>query len=128
MNQFFELLLYGVLLVVVDSLYLSRISVPFGKMVEKIQKKPMKMKIAPAAVVYLALVGAWYFFIYREMKKRSFGENVGRAALLGLFIYSVYDFTNLALINDYRLDLAIIDSLWGSTLFALTTAIFSLIY
>ena len=128
MNQFFELLLYGVLLVVVDSLYLSRISVPFGKMVEKIQKKPMKMKIAPAIVVYLALVGAWYFFIYREMKKRSFGENVGRAALLGLFIYAVYDFTNLALIDDYRLDLAIIDSLWGSTLFALTTAIFSLIY
>ena len=128
MNQFFELLLYGFLLVVVDSLYLSRISVPFGKMVEKIQKKPMKMKIAPAVVVYLALVGAWYFFIYREMKKRSFGENVGRAALLGLFIYSVYDFTNLALIDDYRLDLAIIDSLWGSTLFAITTAIFSLIY
>lgn len=127
MNQFFELLLYGFLLVVVDSLYLSRISVPFGKMVEKIQKKPMKMKIAPAVVVYLALVGAWYFFIYREMKKRSFGENVGRAALLGLFIYSVYDFTNLALIDGYRLDLAIIDSLWGSTLFALTTALFSVI-
>jgi uncharacterized membrane protein len=127
MNQFFELLLYGLLLVVVDSLYLSRISVPFGKMVEKIQKKPMKMKIAPAVVVYLALVGAWYFFIYREMKKRSFGENVGRAALLGLFIYSVYDFTNLALIDGYRIDLAIIDSLWGSTLFALTTALFSVI-
>ena len=39
MNQFFELLLYGVLLVVVDLLYLSQISAPFGKMVEKIQKK-----------------------------------------------------------------------------------------
>ena len=128
MNQFFELLLYGLLLVVVDSLYLSQISAPFGKMVEKIQKQPMKMKIAPAVVVYLALVGAWHFFIHRDMKKRSFGENVGRAALLGLFIYAVYDFTNLALIDDYRLDLAIIDSLWGSTLFALTTAIFSLIY
>jgi uncharacterized membrane protein len=127
MNQFFELLLYGILLVVVDSLYLSRISVPFGKMVEQIQKKPMKMKIGPAVIVYLALVGAWYFFIYREMKKRSFGENVGRAALLGLFIYSVYDFTNLALIDGYRLDLAIIDSVWGSTLFALTTALFSVI-
>jgi hypothetical protein len=105
MNQFFELLLYGLLLVVVDSLYLSQISAPFGKMVEKIQKKPMKMKIAPAVVV----------------------ENVGRAALLGLFIYSVYDFTNLALIDDYRIDLAIIDSLWGSTLFALTTALLSVI-
>ena len=127
MNQFFELLLYGILLVVVDSLYLSRISVPFGKMVEQIQKKPMKMKIGPAVIVYLALVGAWYFFIYREMKKRSFGENVGRAALLGLFIYAVYDFTNLALIDGYRLDLAIIDSVWGSTLFALTTALFSVI-
>jgi uncharacterized membrane protein len=127
MNQFFDILLYGVLLVVVDSLYLSRISVPFGKMIEKIQKKPMKMKMGPAVVVYLALVGAWYIFIYREMKKRSIGENVMRAALLGLFIYAVYDFTNLALIDGYRLDLAIIDSVWGSTLFALTTTLFSLI-
>ena len=127
MNQFFDILLYGVLLVVVDSLYLSRISVPFGKMIEKIQKKPMKMKMGPAVVVYLALVGAWYIFIYREMKKRSIGENVMRAALLGLFIYAVYDFTNLALIDGYRIDMAIIDSVWGSTLFALTTTLFSLI-
>ena len=39
-------------------------------------------------------------------------------------IYSINDFTNLALIDGIRLDLAILDSIWGGILFATTTALF----
>lgn len=116
-------LIYAVLFVLVDSLYLTNIAGPYGKMISNIQGKKMKMKLLPAAVVYFSLIGAWYVFIYRERKGRSYWENIGRAALLGLFIYSVYDFTNLALIDKYQLDLSIIDSVWGGILYATTTAI-----
>jgi uncharacterized membrane protein len=93
-------------------------------MISSIQGKKMVMKLAPAIVVYASLVAAWWFFIYREIEKYSFKENVFRAGLLGFFIYSVYDFTNLALIDGYRIDLAIIDSLWGGILFMITTSLF----
>lgn len=116
-------LIYAVLFVLVDSLYLTNIAGPYGKMISNIQGKKMEMKILPAAVVYFSLIGAWYVFIYRERKGRTYWENVGRAALLGFFIYSVYDFTNLALIDKYQLDLSIIDSVWGGILYAITTAI-----
>lgn len=123
-NIIINILLYSFLLILVDYLYLSRISKPFGDMISSIQGKKMVMKLAPAIVVYASLVAAWWFFIYREIEKHSFKENVFRAGLLGFFIYSVYDFTNLALIDGYRIDLAIIDSLWGGILFMITTSLF----
>ena len=39
-------------------------------------------------------------------------------------IYSVYDFTNMATIKDWRLDLAVMDSFWGAILYALSTFIY----
>lgn len=118
------ILVYSILFVLVDYIYLSYISKPFGSMIKKIQGSEMTFKLVPAIVVYFSLVGAWYFFIYKDLENNSKRQNIIRAALLGFFIYSVYDFTNLAIITDYRVDLAIIDSLWGATLYALTTGIF----
>lgn len=119
-----DIILFSILIVAIDSIYLSHISVPFGKMIRDIQGKPMKMKMMPAVIVYLAMIATWYVFIYKELKRHSFTENIVRAALLGLFTYSIFDFTNMALIDGYRLDLAVIDSLWGATLYGITTAIF----
>lgn len=118
------LLAYSVLVVLVDSVYLSRVAGPFGKMIKKIQGAPMKMKLPAAIVVYLALVLVWYVFIYSHLKEFTFRENIVRAMILGICIYSIYDFTNLALIDGIRLDLAVIDSLWGGILFSTTTALF----
>lgn len=119
-----DIILFSILIVAIDSIYLSHISLPFGKMIRDIQGKPMKMKMMPAVIVYLAMIATWYVFIYKELKRHSFTENIVRAALLGLFTYSIFDFTNMALIDGYRLDLAVIDSLWGATLYGITTAIF----
>lgn len=116
-------IVYAILFVLVDAIYLTNIAGPYGKMISNIQGKKMEMKILPAAVVYFSLIGAWYVFIFKERKGRSYLENIGRAALLGFFIYSVYDFTNLAIIDKYQLDLSLIDSVWGGVLYAITTAI-----
>ena len=61
-----HILIYGILFVLVDALYLSNISGPYGKMIENIQGSKMVFRLYPAAIVYFSLVGAWYVFIYRE--------------------------------------------------------------
>lgn len=127
MNSFLALIIYGTLLVLIDSLYLKQVAPAFGKMLEKIQGKPMRMKLGAAIIVYLSLLGLWYNFIYKDLLRFSFGENMCRSFLIGSFTYAVYDFTNFALIDGYRLDLAIIDSFWGGLLFAGTTALFLMI-
>lgn len=119
-----DILTYAILLILIDSLYLSYISVPFGNMIKEIQGSVMKVKLFPAVVVYVSLVASWMVFIYPELKKRTLNETMLRSGLLGFFIYSVFDFTNMAVIKDYRLGLAIIDSLWGGILFSMTTALF----
>jgi len=124
MNVIMDIVIYGIILVLADAIYLRQIAPSFGKMIEKIQGKPMKMKLLPAVVVYLALLGLWYNFIYVDSDRLSFCHNLKKAFLLGLFTYAVYDFTNLALIEDYRIDLAVIDSVWGGLLFAGTSALF----
>jgi uncharacterized membrane protein len=45
------------------------------------------------------------------------------AFLLGLVIYGTFDFTNMALFKKWSLTTSIIDTLWGGTLFALSTYI-----
>lgn len=119
-----NILLYSLLVIVIDYIYLSQISPSFGKMIKTIQGKEMKLKIIPTVIVYICMIGAWYMFIYSEIEKHTLKKNIVRAGMLGFFIYTIFDFTNLALIDGYRLDLAIIDSIWGAILYMITTFIF----
>lgn len=123
-----DIILYSLLLVIVDYFYLRYIGQSFGNMVEKIQGKSMKVRMLPAAVVYMCLVVAWYVFVYLDMERHNRYSNILRAGLLGFLIYSVFDFTNLAIIDSYRVDLAVLDSLWGGMLFVVTTYLFTVFH
>jgi uncharacterized membrane protein len=61
----------------------------------------------------------WFDFIKDFKDKRSIMD----AFLLGLVIYTVYEFTSIAFLKNWYWSVAIIDSLWGATLFAITTAL-----
>lgn len=58
----------------------------------------------PAALVALALFPAG----------QPLGMQIGRAALVGLVAYGVYDLTNLATLRHWPLKLAIVDTAWGT--------------
>lgn len=44
----------------------------------------------------------------------------GRGALLGLTAYATFDLTNLAILRDWTVSLAVIDTAWGTLASALT--------
>lgn len=107
----------GAVLLSIDLIYLKFIGPIFGKMVQNIQGSPMKIRLYSAAVAYFLLtLGLTHFIIIPN-------KSILEAALLGLVIYGVYDFTNHATINKYTLKMSIQDSIWGATVCALTTAI-----
>jgi uncharacterized membrane protein len=56
-----------------------------------------------------------------ETATKKKNEDFLKGGLLGLVIYGVYDTTTLALLRGWDTNLAIIDILWGTTLFSLTT-------
>jgi len=86
-------------------------------MVAKIQRTALEFKIVGAVVVYLLLAIGLYVFIVEP------GKSLWYAALFGLVIYGVYDFTSYTILKKYDLNVAIMDTVWGSVLMTGTTYI-----
>jgi len=112
-----QILLSAFLIVIIDTIYLNAMKDSFGSMVTSIQRVVMKVKLLPAILCYLLIIFGLNYFI---LNKR---QGILEAFLLGFVIYGIFDMTNMALFKKYKWNLAIIDSLWGGVLFALTTAI-----
>ena len=89
----------------------------FEKQIIAVQGKPVVFNVYAALVCYIALIFGIYYFIIRE--KRSILD----AFLMGIVVYAVFETTNLALLSKWSYKTAIIDTLWGGTLFALTAYI-----
>jgi len=106
------------ILVLIDSVYLFLTKAIFGEMVAKIQRTAIQFRLEGAIIVYLLLAVALYYFIVKP------GLSVWEAGLLGLVIYGTFDFTNYAMFKNYDLKIAIMDTVWGSLLFALTTFVY----
>jgi uncharacterized membrane protein len=83
-------------------------------MFEKIQGAPVSFSLWPAVIVYIALA----YLLLQQV-------SVQGAFLNGAAVYAVYDFTNLAILKDYKVQFAVMDTLWGGTLFALAHYILS---
>jgi uncharacterized membrane protein len=95
---------------------------PFFKQIQSIQKSPLTMNIAAAILCYFSLVIGLFYFIIKDKK------TIWEAFLLGFYVYIVYETTNLAILKNWTWNIAIIDTLWGGILYALTTAIIYRIY
>ena len=112
-----KIIIISIILILIDSSYLYLISNLFQEQIIKIQNNKIKFKFIGAIICYLFLVFGLYYFIIKNNKSPF------DAFLLGLIIYGVYDSTNYATLINWPAKFAIIDTLWGGTLFALTTFI-----
>lgn len=75
-----------------------------------------KTIIFSAIITYLLLAYGLYHFAIKP-------NSLYNAALFGLVVYGVYDFTNLATLAKYGFKEAIIDTIWGTVLCFLTTVV-----
>ena len=98
-----------------DSIYIYFTKTIFGELVAKIQRTAMQLRLEGAAIVYILLAIGLYYFIIKP------GRSALDAGILGLVIYGTFDFTNYAMLKNYDIQVAIMDTIWGSLLFAITT-------
>ena len=111
----FLMLLFVVLLL--DMLYISMISKTFKKMIENIQKTRFKLNYTSAALCYIFIVIQLYVFIIQN------NESIQKAFLLGFTTCGIYELTNLATFTQWNVPIAIMDTIWGGILYALTSYI-----
>tara|TARA_B100000927_G_scaffold136278_1_gene109965 strand:- start:9195 stop:9566 length:372 start_codon:yes stop_codon:yes gene_type:complete len=113
-----QLLLLGLIFIIVDAGFLYLMRNNFQTMIKKIQSSPLSMKILPTITSYLILISSLYYFII--FKKGTFLD----AFLLGFFIYGVYETTNIAIFEDWNVNVGLIDLTWGGFLFLITTYLY----
>ncbi len=110
--MFKTLLLVAGIMMAIDLPYLTFVAGPsFRPMIQAIQGSPVEFRYWAAIPVYLALA---YLL--------TLADSPLKAAAIGGATYAVYDFTNLATIKKYTVPFAIMDTVWGATLFGLTFA------
>jgi uncharacterized membrane protein len=108
-----------IILTIIDSVYLYLTKSLFEKMVLQIQNSDIQIRLNSAIMVYILITIGLYYFIIKEKKSPY------EAALLGLVIYGVFDFTNYAIFKNYNIYIGLLDTIWGGILCGLTTHIVS---
>lgn len=109
----------GLILLLIDSVYLNLIGNYFSNQIKLVQKENMQVKMLGFVLTYLFLTLGLYYFIIKENK--SYLD----AFILGLCVYGVYEYTNYSLLNNWKMETTIIDTLWGGLLFVITTYVYN---
>jgi uncharacterized membrane protein len=73
-------------------------------------------KLIPAILAWTS-IGVSYYYLVQE----PFEDKYLRGIVLAIGMYGVYNMTNLAVLKDYSYELAVRDSIWGTSLIAITT-------
>ena len=112
-----QIILTSLIFIVIDFIYLSSFSNFFNNLVKDIQGTKIKFYMLGAILCYILLIFGLNYFII-DQKKSIFD-----AFLFGIVIYGVYETTNYALFDKWRLSAVALDTTWGGILYALTTFI-----
>lgn len=112
-----KIIVSTITLLVLDITFLYVNKTAFENEVISVQRVIMQINPVGVFFAYLFIVFAINYFII--LKNRSVFE----AAILGIIIYGVYESTNYAVFKKWSANLAIMDTIWGGFLFALTTHI-----
>jgi uncharacterized membrane protein len=116
-----DIIKVGIIMVLLDSVYLTAFKKHFANQILIVQAKPMNVQMLPVVITYIILVFGLYYFIIKQRK------SVMDAALLGFVIYGVYEFTNKSIIKDWTYFTAVLDVTWGTILFGLTTYLYNIL-
>jgi len=111
-------ILFSFILLAIDFVYLNSISKYFNMQIKAIQGEKIKLNLFSTFLCYLFLTtGIFYFAIQKNM-------SIMECALLGLFVYGVYETTNKAILKNWLFKTVVIDTLWGAVLFSLSVFIY----
>ena len=117
---------YVVLLIFTLIIDLTVINIFFRKNWEKtiknIQKDKMKINVKYALITYFLIPLGLLLFVYPKIDNKSWVKSsLLYGFLFGIVTYGIFDFTNLGLFNDYPLNIALIDTVWGGILCAIVS-------
>lgn len=107
----------------------------YNALVHRIQGKDIVIRVIPAIISYTCVISGIALFanpLIRQQLETSANKsliNISKLCMLyggglGLIVYGVFNFTNLAMFQDYNVMIGLIDTLWGVILCTVATFIY----
>ena len=138
MNIYVKYLIISIILMFLDIAWISLNMATYSNTILKVQKSPMILRNEYAIIAYIIILFSIIFvaipFTIQNIKK---GEDMTienkllksfmYGGAVGFSIYGIYNFTSLAIYKDMDSSIGIIDTLWGTTLYTLTTFVYLLL-
>lgn len=118
MNGIIQVIVTGVIMGVIDAVWLSVIANKFYK--SQLGGLLMEKPNMPAAVLFYVIyvIGVVVFVLSPALEKQSWTHAAIYGALFGLVTYATYDLTNLSTLKGWPVKLVIVDLVWGMALTA----------
>jgi uncharacterized membrane protein len=130
MGQTYLLEVFFVMMIM-DFVWLNTTKKMYQDMVVSVQKNAFTVNIWAAILCYVVLyIGIVCISIpLAKIMSKKYG-NIGKVgtallvgALFGFVVYGVFNLTNLSIFTNYNVKVAVIDTLWGCTICAITTLV-----
>jgi len=136
----FQYFIVLVLIVICDGIWISANLPLYSAATRVVQGSDMETNLPGAAMSYLCLYALLVLYAVPIVLERmpsymspsdtwsyKFIIAMEYGGLLGLLTYGVYNFTCLAILKNYPLEVAIRDTLWGGALFTIVTFVVALL-
>ncbi len=81
------------------------------------------VKFIPALAAWLFIAVAYYFTVEEPLESKY-----GKAFILAIGMYWVYNLTNYAIFPNYTLEISVQDMIWGTSLLLIVTFIVNNLY
>jgi uncharacterized membrane protein len=108
-DTFIKFIISFILLIVFDFIYLN-----------------ISYKLYPVTksnINYLSAILSWFLIAYiiTIHESSSIQHSILYGIIMGLIIYGVFNLVNFAILKEWKLNIVIIDTLWGMTVCGLTS-------
>ena len=138
MDIYVKYLIISIILMFLDLAWVSFNMNTYSNTILKVQKSELEPRIEHTIIAYTIILFSVIYvaipFTTQNIKK---GEDISienkllksfmYGGAVGFSIYGIYNFTSLAIYKDMDSSVGIMDTLWGTTLYTLTTFAFLLL-
>jgi len=141
MNIYVKYLIITGILMVLDVAWIAMNVSAYSSVILNVQKSPVSLRTDYAIIAYLFILFSVIYvaipFTTQSIKK---GDSISSISIetkllksfmyggaVGFSIYGIYNFTSLAIYKDLDSTIGIIDTLWGTALYTITTFVFLLL-
>jgi uncharacterized membrane protein len=111
----YKFFLIFIILIVLDLIYINFSQSYYES---EMNIKYSNVKMIPATLAWVCISISYYYIV-----QEPFEDKYLRGLMLALGMYGVYNTTNLAILPNYSNQLAIRDTIWGTSLIMMVTFI-----